>query len=184
MEEVILAELACEWWWSYFFFFFFFCLTRMMVGPKVHRVAWWPQCGHGAALCADRWSSSTHLRHSVSRHARLVLLPHPKRRHTHPVPTAPHWRGPNTGGSWPQCCLQARPVGRLLGTAVFLQRLRQFMLGCREGPKKGKQTFDSSFREGTKNASFIRLFQHFNTDYWPDNRTALRPFLYAFNCEK
>lgn len=75
-------------------------------------------------------------------------------------------------------------VGRLLGTAVFLQRLRQFMLGCREGPKKGKQTFDSSFREGTKNASFIRLFQHFNTDYWPDNRTALRPFLYAFNCEK
>lgn len=79
----------------------FFFLHKMTVGHRAHPVAWWPQCGHGVALCADRWSKSTNLRHSVSWHARLVLLPHPKRRHAHPVPTAPRWRGPNPGGSRP-----------------------------------------------------------------------------------
>lgn len=39
------------------------------------------------------------------------------------------------------------------------------MLGSREEPQKGKQTFDCSSREGIRNARFIRAFEHFNTDY-------------------
>lgn len=81
-----------------------------------------------------------------------------------------------TGGAWGR--------GMLWPWPFVCQRLGQLVLGSREGPTKGKQTFDRSCREGIKNASFIRIFQRFNTDYWPDNRTAPRPFLYAFNCEK